>query len=200
MNANFNAPYFHDGRYDTYDQVVSHFDRTFELGLSAQDRTDIVAYLQAVGDGLMPYERDGITAQLKEINEFASVLEVAIPAHNDEVIALAVHTITGELRELVDQFPGVKDTTVEGGAAERLAARSVLKEMVVTMRRIGLAAATDRFDEVAREYQSYRGPAFAKVPFLLRAAAAWSLFNPVVHRAHFGELRRLLQTANKLPH
>ena len=78
MNANFNAPYFHDGRYDTYDQLVDHFDRTFGLGLSPQDRTDIVAYLQAVGDGLMPYERDGITAQLKEINEFASVLEVAI--------------------------------------------------------------------------------------------------------------------------
>jgi hypothetical protein len=198
LNANFNAPYFHDGRYDTYDQVVSHFDRTFELGLSPQDRTDIVAYLQAVGDGLMPYERDGITAQLKEINEFASVLEVAIPARNNEVIALAVHTITGELRELVDWFPGVKDTTVEGGVAERLAARSVLKEIVLTMRRIGLAAATDRFDEAAREYQSYR-VAFAEVPFLLKTAAPWSLFNPVVHRAHFAEMRRLLQTANKLP-
>ena len=34
MNANFNAPYFHDGRFDTYDQVIDHFDRTFELGLS----------------------------------------------------------------------------------------------------------------------------------------------------------------------
>ena len=25
-NADFNAPYFHDGRFDTYDQVVAHFD------------------------------------------------------------------------------------------------------------------------------------------------------------------------------
>jgi cytochrome c peroxidase len=199
LNANFNAPYFHDGRYDTYDQVVGHFDRTFELGLSPQDRSDIVAYLQTVGDGLMPYERDAITAQLKEISEFASVLEVAIPAHNKEVIALAVHTISGELRELIDQFPGVKDTTVEGGVAERLAARKTLKELVLIMRRIGLAAAADQFDEVAREYQNYRGPAFAEVPLLLSAAAPWSLFNPVVHQAHFGELRRLLQSANKLP-
>ena len=138
----------------------------------------------------MPYERDGITAQLKEINEFASVLEVAIPARNNGVIALAVHTITGELRELVDWFPGVKDTTVEGGIAERLAARNILKELVLTMRRIGLAAATDRFDEVAREYQSYR-VAFAEVPFLLKTAAPWSLFNPAVHQAHFAEMRRL---------
>jgi hypothetical protein len=200
LNANFNAPYFHDGRYDTYDQVVGHFDRTFNLGLSPQDRADIVAYLQAVGDGLMPYERDGITAQLKEISEFASVLDIAIPAHNKDVIALAVYTISGELRDLVDQFPGIKDTTVEGGLAERLAARKVLKDLVLIMRRIGSAAANDQFDEAAREYRSYRGPAFAEVPFLLRAAAPWSLFNPVVHRAHFEELHRLLQTANKLPH
>src|ERR1700761_9608065 len=62
INADFNAPYFHDGRYNTYDQVVGHFDRTFELGLSPQDRTDLVAYLQAIGDGLMPYDRDGVTA------------------------------------------------------------------------------------------------------------------------------------------
>jgi mono/diheme cytochrome c family protein len=199
LNANFNAPYFHDGRYDTYDQVVGHFDRTFELGLSPQESTDIVAYLQAVGDGLMPYERDGIAAQLKEISEFASVLDIAIPAHDKEVIALAVHTISGELRELVDQFPGVKDTTVEGGVAERLAARKALKELALTMRRIGLAAAADQFDDVASAYQSYRGPAFAEVSFLLRAAAPWSLFNPVVHQAHFGELHRLLQSANKLP-
>ena len=39
LNANFNAPYFHDGRYDSLDQVVDHFDRVFDLGLSAQDRS-----------------------------------------------------------------------------------------------------------------------------------------------------------------
>src|ERR1700722_15163454 len=59
LNANFNAPYFHDGRYDTYDQVVAHFDRVFELHLSPQDRSDLVDFLNAVGSGLLPYERDG---------------------------------------------------------------------------------------------------------------------------------------------
>jgi cytochrome c peroxidase len=29
LNANFNAPYFHDGRYDSFDQVVDHFDRVY---------------------------------------------------------------------------------------------------------------------------------------------------------------------------
>jgi hypothetical protein len=199
MNANFNAPYFHDGRYDTYDQVVSHFDRTFDLALSPQDRADLVAYLQAIGDGLLPYERDGVTAQLKEINDFASVLDAAIPAHDNDVVALAVHTITGELRELVEQFPGVKDTTVEGGIAERLAAREALKNLVLMVRQIGVDAAAGRYDEAAAEYQNYRRLTFAAVPIVVKKAQPWSLFNPAVHKAHFDELRKLLQSAQKLP-
>jgi cytochrome c peroxidase len=198
MNANFNAPYFHDGRYDTYDQVIGHFDRTFELGLSQQDRADLAAYLQAIGDGLLPYERDGVTAQLKEINDFASVLATAIPAHDNDVIALAVHTISGELRELVEQFPGVKDTTVEGGVAERLAAREALKNLVLMVRLIGVDAAAGHYEEAAAEYQDYRKLTFAAVPIALKKAQPWSLFNPQVHTAHFNELRKLLQSAQKL--
>jgi hypothetical protein len=197
MNANFNAPYFHDGRYDNYDQVVAHFDRTFELGLSPGDHADLVAYLNAVGDGLQPYEYDGVTAQLKEINDFASVLDVAIPAHDSDVIALAAHTIGGELRDLVEQFPGVKDTTVQGGLHERLAARNALKNLVLMVRQIGLHSAEGQFDEAASEYQNYRRLTFAAVPIVVKKAQTWSLFNPVVHDAHFAGLRRLLQSAQK---
>ena len=199
LNANFNAPYFHDGRYDSYDQVVAHFDRAFELGLSPQDRTDLIAYLAAIGDGLQPYERDGVTAQLKEINDFASVLNIAIPAHDTDVIALAVHTVGRELRELVEQFPSLKDTTVEGGSEERLSARKELKNLVLMVRRIGVAAAAGHFDEAVAEYQNYRKLTFAAVPIVLKAAEPWSLFNPAVHNAHFAELRQLLQSAQKLP-
>src|SRR6185312_15917308 len=31
INAKFNAPYFHDGRFDSYDQVVGYFDKHFDL-------------------------------------------------------------------------------------------------------------------------------------------------------------------------
>ena len=78
-----------------------------------------------------PYDRDGVTPQLKEINDFASVLETAIPAHDVDVIELAVHTMGGELRDLTEKFPGVKDTTVTGGSQERLAARAALKDLVL---------------------------------------------------------------------
>jgi hypothetical protein len=199
MNANFNAPYFHDGRYDTYDQVIAHFDRTFELGLLPQDHADLVAYLEGVGDGLYPYEYDGMTAKLKEVNEFASVLETAIPSHDSDVIALAVHTVGAELRDLVEQFPGVKDTTVTDGLDKRLAARRELKNMVLLVRAIGVDAAAGRFDDAATGYQTYLKLMAAPVPIVLRKAQQWSLFNPIVHDAHYAGLRQVLQAARKLP-
>jgi hypothetical protein len=110
-----------------------------------------------------------------------------------------VHTIGGELRELVEQFPGVKDTTVTGGVAERLAAREALKNLVLMIRLIGVDAAEGRYDEAAAEYQNYRKLTFAAVPIILKKAQPWSLFNPQVHKAHFDELRKLLQSAKKLP-
>lgn len=38
-------PYFHDGSAATYEDVVEHYDALFELGLSAEERSDLVAYL-----------------------------------------------------------------------------------------------------------------------------------------------------------
>jgi Di-haem cytochrome c peroxidase len=200
LNANFNAPYFHDGRYDTFDQVVAHFDRVFELGLSPQDRSDIVAYLEVVGHGLQPYERDGVTVRLKEINDFASVLAFAIPDHDTDIIALAVQTVGRELRELTEQYPGLKDTTVAGGAQERLAARKLLKDLVLIMRRIEVAATSGHFDDAAAEFNKYYAIATAPASVgVLKTAEPWSLFNPAIHTAHFAGLRELLTSAEKLP-
>lgn len=196
LSANFNAPYFHDGRYDAYDQVVAHFDRVFDLGLSTQDRNDLVAYLTAVGDGERAFSPDSIDAQLKEIGDFASVFAVAIPAHDVSTIALAVDKVGGKLRELTEYFPGRKDTTVAGGKEERGLARLALKELVLTLRRIDVTVSAGEFDKAASEYENYRKQAADTVP-LLKAAEPWSLFNPTVHDAHYAAMRQVLQTANQ---
>jgi cytochrome c peroxidase len=94
LNANFNAPYFHDGRYDSFDQVVDHFDREYKLGLSAQDRSDLVAYLRAVGDARQPYDSDSVMTRFKDIDSFTLVLVQAIAARDREAIDLAVDTLT----------------------------------------------------------------------------------------------------------
>ena len=149
LNADFNAPYFHDGRYDTFGQVVAHFDRVFALCLSPENQRDLVAYLTAVGDGQRPYENDGVAADLKEISDFASTLDTAILAHDKDIIGLAVNTVGPELRELTEAFPNAMDTSVTGGQQERAPARMALKELALELRRVDLAAAADRFDEAA---------------------------------------------------
>lgn len=193
LNADFNAPYFHDGRYDTYDQVVGHFDNKFELGLSAQDKADLVAYLTAVGDGVQAYDRDGAATRLQEISGFVSVLAKAIPEHDNATIDLVVDTVGGELRELTERVPDRKNTIVSGGVKQRNLARMALKEVVLTLRRIGDDAASGDYNAATAEYRTYDRLMNAAVPAIVNTAAPWSLFNPVVHDAHYAALRRLLQ-------
>jgi hypothetical protein len=200
LNADFNAPYFHDGRFDTYDHVVAYFDKTFDIGLSAQDQRDLVAYLNAVGDGERPYEREGVAANIKEVNDFVSVLDIAIPTHDREVIGLAVETVSAELRETAEAFPERKDASVLGGRQERGLARLALKELVLTLRRIDLAAAAGRFDDAAVEYRNFRYLMASAVPTILMKAEPWSLFNPSVHDAHYAALQQTFQTAKRASH
>jgi hypothetical protein len=198
-NADFNAPYFHDGRFDNFDQVVAFFDKQFDLGLSAQDRRDLVAYLTAAGDGVQPYEHDGAGASLKEINDFTTVLGTAIPAGDKATTALAVDTIGNELRELTEQYPDRKNTSVSGGEQQRVMARSALKELVLTLRRIDMAVADGRTADAAADYRNYRYLMAAAVPALLAGAQPWSLFNPAVHDSHYAALRQVLQSKH-MPH
>jgi cytochrome c peroxidase len=193
LNADFNAPYLHDGRYDTYDQVVGHFDTKFQLGLSAQDKADLVAYLTAVGDGVQAIERDGAAARLQEISGFVSVLAKAIPEHDNATIDLVVDTVGGELRELTERVPDRKNTIVSGGVKQRNLARMALKEVVLTLRRIGNDAALGNYDAAAAEYRTYDRLMTAAVPAIVNTAEPWSLFNPAVHDAHYAALRQLLQ-------
>jgi hypothetical protein len=139
-----------------------------------------------------------VDARVKEITDFASVLDTAIPAHDDEVIALAVDTVGGELRELTEHFPDRKDTSVPEGKAERNLGRVALKELVLSLRRLDLAASGGHFDEAAGEYARYRTLMADAVP-LLKAAEPWSLFNPKIREAHDTAMRLMLETANKAP-
>lgn len=40
--------FFHDGRFATLDNVVNHYDATFALGLTAQEKGDLVQYLLSI--------------------------------------------------------------------------------------------------------------------------------------------------------
>jgi cytochrome c peroxidase len=192
MNADYNAPYFHDGRYDTYEQVVAHFDRVFGLGYSDQDRHDLVDYINAIGNGMQPYQYEGTPSTLKEVNDFALVLGAAIAANDKDVVALAVDTIGNELRELTEFYPDRKDTSVSGGDNERALTRQALKEQVLTLRRIDIAVAAGRISDAAADYEAYRDRMVVAVPTLMNNAEQWSLFTKTVHDAHYAALRQTM--------
>ena len=199
INADFNAPYFHDGRYNSFDQVVSYFDGVFDLKLSKRDEADLVAYLKAVGDGKQPITPDGVDPQMAEIEEFSSVLETAIPAHDLTVISLTVDTVGDELREFTEHFPDRTDTTVKGGIAERNAARASLKMLVLSLRKIELEAEAGAFDDAMSAYRKYM-QSFERSRPVLMAAVPYSLFTPAVHDAHYAALRQMLETAANAGH
>jgi hypothetical protein len=192
MNADYNAPYFHDGRYDTYEQVVAHFDRVFGLGYSDQDRHDLVDYLNAVGNGMQPYQYEGTPSTLREVNDFALVLGAAIAANDKDVVDLAVDTIGNELRELTEFYPDRKDTGISGGENVRALARQALKEQVLTLRRIDIAVGAGRLADAAADFEAYRERMVVAVPTLMNNAEQWSLFTKNVHDAHYAALRQTM--------
>ncbi|WP_137042685.1 cytochrome c peroxidase [Pseudolabrys sp. FHR47] len=194
LNAKFNAPYFHDGRYDSLSEVVAHFDQHFDLGLSPTEREDLVAYLDTVGDADRPFTPNTVQAEIDELTEFASVLNVAISARDIEIVALTVDSVGAEWREVAEKFTDQKDTSVEGGLPERLKARAAVRDMVLTLRRIAMAAQADDFPEALRIYAEYKQTVAAVTPYLT-AAEPWSLYNPAVHDRHFSALRRLAELA-----
>jgi hypothetical protein len=194
LNANFNAPYFHDGRYDSFDQVVDHFDRVYELGLSSQDRSDLVAYLRAAGDARQPFDSDGVTTRFKGIGSFSLLLAQAITARDRDTINLAVDTLGAEFRDLAEQFPDHRDTAVSGALVERRMARAAVKEVVISLRKIAMAVSGGDFAAAAAEYQTCYDLTFSKAMPLLRGTEPWSLFNPVVRAAHDAERLLLLRS------
>jgi cytochrome c peroxidase len=194
LNADFNAPYFHDARFTTLDQVVDYFDRSFSLGFSPQDRADLVAYLKAIGDGAQPYERMTLAIPLQDIFDFASVLGTAIPAHDDDVISLAVTAVGGNLNDLMEHIPDQGDPGVSGGEKERDLARDSLKEAAAILERVGSNATGGKYDDAAREYQKYNRFINVEVQPAVGRAEPWSLFNQAVHDAHYAALRQQLES------
>lgn len=194
LNVDFNAPYFHDGRYGTLEEVIVHFDRMFYLGLSEEDREDLVAYVKAIGGGEQPYVSDGVDLRLKEMHDFLSVLDTAIPEKNKVVVSLTIDAVGRELREFMEMYPDHKDTTVNGGRQERATARAVLKDLALDLRPVASAAEDGRFEDAGTALSSYRAHLAAAVP-ALKAAVPWSLFSPETHDAHFANLQQLYRTS-----
>jgi Di-haem cytochrome c peroxidase len=181
MNADFNAPYFHDGRFDNFGQVIDYFNRVYELGLSGQDRTDLTEYLAALGNGVQPeYRLTGVNV-LADINGFASVLDIAISRQDTEVVALAVHSVNDLLQDLADHYPDPSGQATPDGNRELALARASIAALMQILQRIEATTVAGHGSEAAAEYLNYRKLSFASAPLALQSAEPWSSFNPTLH-------------------
>jgi cytochrome c553 len=175
LNADFNAPYFHDGRFDNFGQVIGYFNQTYDLGLSAQDCGDLAAYLTAVGGGIEPDYRLTGGNVLADINGFASVLDMAISRHDSEVVTLAVHSVSDQLQDLENHYPKSADSDAPG-ERQRALARASVTALLKFLQLIDTEVAAGHYTKAAGEYLNYRKLSFATVPQALLAAEQWSLF------------------------
>ncbi|KOF02141.1 hypothetical protein OB69_14055 [Roseivirga seohaensis subsp. aquiponti] len=46
--ARMKGGFYHDGRFETLDDVINHYDSHFNLGLSNQDKNDLIEYLKSI--------------------------------------------------------------------------------------------------------------------------------------------------------
>jgi cytochrome c553 len=178
LNADFGAPYFHDGRFGNFGEVIDYFNRVYQLGLSAQDRVDLAEYLAAVGNGVRPEYRLTGSNVLADINGFASVLDLAISRQDAEVVGLTVRSVNDLLQDLADHYPEPSGREISDGVHELALARGTLAALMQILQRIEAAMAAGHGSIAAGEYLNYRKLSFASAPLALQAAEPWSLFDP----------------------
>jgi cytochrome c553 len=181
LNVDFNAPYFHDGRFDDFGQVIGYFNRQYDLGLNPQDRRDLAEYLAAIGNGVRPEYRLTGSNVLADINGFAGVLDLAIPRQDTQVVTLTVRSVTDLLQDLADHYPDPAGAPNAEGAHEITVARGTLTTLLQILQRIDADIASGRASEAAGEYLNYRRLSFASAPLALQAAEPWSSFNTTRH-------------------
>ncbi|MFQ5743480.1 MAG: cytochrome c peroxidase, partial [Acidobacteriota bacterium] len=103
INAKTTAPYFHDGSLETLADVVEWFDERFGLRLTATQRADLTAYVEAVGTGASPFEifdDDNTRFQLdwQELSAFLSTLDTLLVSRDKFHADLLLATVAADLR------------------------------------------------------------------------------------------------------
>ncbi len=102
LSTRFNAPYFHDGSLPTLASVVEWFNLRYGLGLESDQREDLTAYLETIGDADEPYEvytgrHTPFRLAFEELTTFASTLDTLLPARDAFHAKLMIDTVSADL-------------------------------------------------------------------------------------------------------
>ncbi|MFP2934380.1 hypothetical protein ACLESO_56550, partial [Pyxidicoccus sp. 3LG] len=90
-------PYLHDARARTLPEAVVEVDKLLGIGLTADERKDLVAYLEAVGDEKNPYEPDRRDRRVAQPLAFVELLLEGPYAEDPLVWRLTLETVMREL-------------------------------------------------------------------------------------------------------
>ena len=148
LNANYTAPYFHDGSLGTLGDVVAWFDERFALGLGADGRADLTAYLEVVGTGEAPYqefddENTPFRLMADELSVFLSTLDTLIPARDQVEADLVLRTVAADL-------------AADASVMTYRAAVAKAHELADRLWQLRDAIAGARWDEVQSMWQDYQ--------------------------------------------
>ena len=124
LGIRYSAPYFHDGSLPDLAAVVDWFDRRYAMGLNESEAANLLAYLEAVGTGVAPFETfDAANTRFKmsfeEASTFLSTLDTLIPARDRRHALLLLETVAADLRA---DAPGMANIAARG-RVEALAGR-----------------------------------------------------------------------------
>jgi mono/diheme cytochrome c family protein len=185
LGIRFTAPYFHDGRAATLAEVVAHFDEVFGLGLDGGERADLVAYLEAVGDGEEPFVPKDLAFDMAELAIFAGLLEVTLADRDPVLTRLVVDTVNAELREVGERWYRPEDRQI----------RARIAGWAVQLRRVDSHASEEAWGEAQAALATCRAMIDADLP-RVGAAERRSLYQPDV-LAVYRDARRRLADASK---
>jgi cytochrome c peroxidase len=163
LDSRFTAPYFHDGRYMSFADVVEHFDRTFGLGLKPRDKRDLVAYLEAVGDATDPFEPVTRQSEMSEIGAYVGVLDRAIDAGDLPAIALVVDTVNFDLKRIAVRFDNRNPRTGKLRRPDRPDVAAIAAHLVEDMTAVSTLAKAGQTAKAKEALETYRNRALTLV-------------------------------------
>jgi len=105
------APYFHDGQLATLADVVQWFDREYALGMSAVERAELTAYVEAVGAVEPDHDTRPLAQRLVETVVYLELTQAELTRDDRAVWAAAIEAVTRALAPL----------PTPAGLAERIA-------------------------------------------------------------------------------
>jgi cytochrome c peroxidase len=163
LNADFTAPYFHDGRYETLEDVVDHFDRTDALKLKRGEKSDLVSYLRAVGDGEEPFEPVTRQSEMSDVASYVAALGHAIDASDRPAIVLIVDTVNFDLARIAKRFDNRNPATGQPRRPDRPDVAKIAFQLIDDMTLVKSHAEAGRIAEAKAALETYRGHARALV-------------------------------------